>query len=540
MSQSVPTPVRPSNNGSDFDNPSAVPANIGAVATSAINAANGVAGLDGNGDVVGQIVVRKDTAANLASVVLVAGQPALATDTLKEVIGDGANTFANLAGTATSGTNGSTLAFAAASVNAFPTASQSAIGAGSVDMQGNRTQTYQTVTAVDSFAAGYGNIVAAAGISQFGSSAIGYGNTVWSSSIGSAATAFGASNIVVATAGYALGSTATVTGSLATGVGQNVFALAPSSLAAGSASVTGYDGLPGTISGTTFTITASGDFRTQLSGSTTTNRGNVIMSGVSGGTANAVFGYAGTNKNFAFSAGVTTVTIDGTIGDRTAGNINCGSSSGSGLGSTALSGGRTLGKGSTAIGSGSLAYKQGQYAQSNTSLGGTASGGIYPCTVLNTNATGATILNGPGLSQYTRTLLYAQSTTSSAVIMTLDGLAANYANLEGLNNTLNVQNNKTLDCTVKITGRSTAGVSNGSFIRRVLIKNIAGTVSLVGSVQTVGSDITDGGAGLWTIAITADATNKCLQVSVTGDTGGTNDTAAVNWIASVEANELVL
>jgi hypothetical protein len=62
------------------------------------NANNGYAGLDSNGDLVGTIILRQDTASNLSSVVLATGQEGYATDTAKLVVGDNATTFANLAG----------------------------------------------------------------------------------------------------------------------------------------------------------------------------------------------------------------------------------------------------------------------------------------------------------------------------------------------------------------------------------------------------------------------------------------------------------
>jgi hypothetical protein len=62
------------------------------------NATSGYAGLDSNGDLVGTIILRQDTASNLSSVVLATGQEGYATDTGKLVVGDNATTFPNLAG----------------------------------------------------------------------------------------------------------------------------------------------------------------------------------------------------------------------------------------------------------------------------------------------------------------------------------------------------------------------------------------------------------------------------------------------------------
>lgn len=58
---------------------------------------NGVPKLDGDGHLVGTIIARNGTAAALASVVPALGELAIATDTMKLVIGDGVSTFAALA-----------------------------------------------------------------------------------------------------------------------------------------------------------------------------------------------------------------------------------------------------------------------------------------------------------------------------------------------------------------------------------------------------------------------------------------------------------
>jgi hypothetical protein len=71
-------------------------------------------------------------------------------------------------------------------------------------------------------------------------------------------------------------------------------------------------------------------------------------------------------------------------------------------------------------------------------------------------------------------------------------------------------------------GRTRNGVSNAMFLRQLIIKRDgANSTTLVGSVQTVGTDIkTDTDLDL-SVAITADDTNEALQVNVTGKMGGT-------------------
>lgn len=64
-----------------------------------------------------------------------------------------------------------------------------------------------------------------------------------------------------------------------------------------------------------------------------------------------------------------------------------------------------------------------------------------------------------------------------------------------------------------IIGRKSDGSANASFIRRGMIQNNSGTCALVGSIATIGTDIN---SPSWSIAITADNTNKALQIQVTG------------------------
>lgn len=66
-----------------------------------------------------------------------------------------------------------------------------------------------------------------------------------------------------------------------------------------------------------------------------------------------------------------------------------------------------------------------------------------------------------------------------------------------------------------------------------LIKNVAGTVSIVGS-PTVTSTFADTGASSWALAIAADNTNKTLGVTVTGD--ATNSVRIVCRLDSTEAS----
>lgn len=60
----------------------------------------------------------------------------------------------------------------------------------------------------------------------------------------------------------------------------------------------------------------------------------------------------------------------------------------------------------------------------------------------------------------------------------------------------------------------------------------AGTTALVGTA-TVTSSYADAGASTWSVAVTADTTNGCLAVTVTGQASTT-----IRWVASIETTEV--
>jgi hypothetical protein len=104
-------------------------------------------------------------------------------------------------------------------------------------------------------------------------------------------------------------------------------------------------------------------------------------------------------------------------------------------------------------------------------------------------------------------------TSSSATTLTLEGVSAIRPTIPA---------NTTWAVRASILGRTRNGVSNAMFLRQLIIKRDgANSTTLVGSVQTVGTDIkTDTDLDL-SVAITADDTNEALQVNVTGKMGGT-------------------
>jgi len=94
---------------------------------------------------------------------------------------------------------------------------------------------------------------------------------------------------------------------------------------------------------------------------------------------------------------------------------------------------------------------------------------------------------------------------------------------------ISIPNGKILSATINIVGTKSDGTSVAQFVRKACIKNVAGTTSLVNSVETIGTDTVNGTS----VSITADDTNDALKIEVTGITSET-----WRWVASIEGVEI--
>jgi hypothetical protein len=95
---------------------------------------------------------------------------------------------------------------------------------------------------------------------------------------------------------------------------------------------------------------------------------------------------------------------------------------------------------------------------------------------------------------------------------TTDGTTAVTLLLDGSSARLTIPSGKILSGIVEILGSRSTGAEVAVYTRHVAIKNVGGTTTLVGTVDTIGVDTAAG----TTIAITADDTNDALQIAVTG------------------------
>jgi hypothetical protein len=119
------------------------------------------------------------------------------------------------------------------------------------------------------------------------------------------------------------------------------------------------------------------------------------------------------------------------------------------------------------------------------------------------------------------------TTSATAADLSLTGATA------ATGNRLLVATNAILSARVTLNAATSHGAIVAHFVRDVVIRNNAGTVSLVGSVATLGTDIADAGASGWGgVAITADNTNKAIKIAVTGAASTT-----IHWIARIDTVE---
>lgn len=103
--------------------------------------------------------------------------------------------------------------------------------------------------------------------------------------------------------------------------------------------------------------------------------------------------------------------------------------------------------------------------------------------------------------------------------------------IDGSSTRLAITSGKLLFANVLISGVKSDGSAAACYKRKVAIKNVGGTTSLIGSVETIGTDIEDNAST--DVAITADNTNDALQINVTGITSET-----WRWVAVVEGLEI--
>lgn len=131
-----------------------------------------------------------------------------------------------------------------------------------------------------------------------------------------------------------------------------------------------------------------------------------------------------------------------------------------------------------------------------------------------------------GDGQFSRFVLRA--TTTNATPQTVL-LGTHYSFVPSVR--LTVPSGKIFFADVLVAGIKSDGSASACYKRKVAIKNVGGTASLVGSVETIGTDHEDNAST--DVTITADNTNDALQIDVTGIASET-----WRWVAVVEGLEI--
>jgi len=128
-----------------------------------------------------------------------------------------------------------------------------------------------------------------------------------------------------------------------------------------------------------------------------------------------------------------------------------------------------------------------------------------------------------GDAQYVRDVLQIKTTNATPTTLKIHALFGDVFRT--------IPSGKILFADILVSGIKSDGSASACYKRKVAIKNVGGTTSLVGTVETIGTDIEDNAST--DVAITADNTNDALQINVTGIAAET-----WRWVAVVECLEI--
>lgn len=112
---------------------------------------------------------------------------------------------------------------------------------------------------------------------------------------------------------------------------------------------------------------------------------------------------------------------------------------------------------------------------------------------------------------------------------TTDGTTAVTLFLDGSSARLTIPSGKILFATAQLVGSKSDGTAVATYMRKFAIKNVGGTTTLVGSVETIGTDVAAGTS----LSITADDVNDAVNPAVVGVAGET-----WRWVMTVYGVEL--
>lgn len=122
-----------------------------------------------------------------------------------------------------------------------------------------------------------------------------------------------------------------------------------------------------------------------------------------------------------------------------------------------------------------------------------------------------TLSVGEGYSYSYTKILRATTSGTTATELTLDGAAGS-----GTTNRIVIDTDTAVTCMLYLTFKKSGTADTGSYIRKCLIYNNGGTVALQGAVQTIGTDEVAVTINAVAVTVSANNTNDCLKVEVTG------------------------
>ena len=264
---------------------------------------------------------------------------------------------------------------------------------------------------------------------------------------------------------------------------------------------------------------ASGDY--SFIGGGSLNTTSTIHTFVGGGTTNDA------SNNFSLVVGGSTNTASAQYSSILGGLNHTASgtygSIGGGTGNTASAIYTTVGGGRTNVASASDATVSGGTTNTASATSATVVGGASAkANRYGQRAYAAGQFSTQGDSQQVDFVARTNTTDATATNLWLDGNSAR----------LTIPSGNILAVTVNVAGIEDDGTEAAHYMRKVMIKNVGGTTSLVGAVQTISTDV-ETSAGL-DVTITADDTNDALDIKVTGLAA-----TDMRWVCHVSGVEII-
>jgi hypothetical protein len=178
---------------------------------------------------------------------------------------------------------------------------------------------------------------------------------------------------------------------------------------------------------------------------------------------------------------------------------------------------------STASGTNSFATGNNTTASGSNSIAHGANADTR--SIQNARAFGSGIAGKQGLEVN----LNAATTNATPTVLTCSSSATPSAT-----NQLVLPSNRSAYVTLKLVARQSAGTGtvgdSAAWNLRVLVKNIAGTMSIVG-LPPVAAEFADTGATTWAISLSVNNTLKTLEVTFTGEASKTIQVDGIMWAA---------